>query len=82
MNESGFTQDSKVLGKRRLGYGFVANLQESRTVPRTILAHNVRIDCDAHGIRKRMQNSFNRNFLYSGMEQGAHQCIRLYFSPL
>jgi hypothetical protein len=82
MNESGFTQDSKVLGKRRLGYRFVANLEESRAVLGTILAHDVRIDSDTHGIRKRMQNSFNRNFLYSGMEQGSHQCIRLYLSPL
>jgi hypothetical protein len=72
VNEPSLPEDFEMLRKCRFGYRLVTDLQKGGTILWTLLAHDIGEHSDTHWIRKRVQDRFNRDLVYIGMEQRTH----------
>jgi hypothetical protein len=67
-----FSQDSEVLGERRLGDSFIADAEEAGAILRALLAGDIEKDGSADGIGQGVEDALDGDVIGGRMDEGPH----------
>ena len=71
-DQTGFTQDFKMLGESRLGQGAVVDFAEVGAIQGAFRCGHFRVDLGAHWIGQGIEEALDSNVADSGMEERPH----------
>ena len=74
-DQTGFTQDFKMLGESRLGQSAVVDFAEAGAVQGAFRGEHFRVDLGADGIGQGIEDALDRNVVDSGMEEWPHNLL-------